>query len=470
MPIDPSIISGLKQAQFETPTNALMQLLQVQTAQNQNRLTGITIDAKQQEAQQNILYNNLYKSATGADGTIDRNKLYSGMAEAGLGSKLPGVQKSFQDLDKDQSITNQNNSNAKKVDYETLTHQYEMAGQLAASWAQNPSVNQQQIRSGLAAAQHAKIITPEIYQAKLSELDTVPDDPKLLNQWATSTLQQVMKSKDSMGFIKPDANNVATNERIAAEGKLNRQNQLELERMRGARQDAKGDVEPTLNSDTQLRIAKQFLKGDKSGLQNLGRGAQGAANIVAIQNTITEEGRRQGMTGEDIAARMAEFEGLKAGMRASGTASARIENAAAEAGELAPLALAASQKVTRSGLLPFGKAQVMFDTQTNDPALREFATANIGLATAYAAAMARGGKPTVSDMDHSRELLSTATSPQAYEATVRQMQAEISAAQRAPKHVRQGLSDAISGRESNSPAPSAPTKVRKYNPATGRIE
>jgi hypothetical protein len=191
--------------------------------------------------------------------------------------------------------------------------------------------------------------------------------------------------------------------------------------------------------------------------------------LVAIQNEITAQAQATGMSGNDIAGRMAEFEGLKAGMRASGTASARIENAAAEAGELAPLALAASQKVARSGFLPFGKVQMMFDTQTNDPALREFATANVGLATAYAAAMARGGKPTVSDMDHSRELLSTATSQQAYEATVRQMQAEIAAAQRAPKHVRQGLTDSITGRDAHPSAPAAPKPAAGGKPSLSDI-
>jgi hypothetical protein len=263
----------------------------------------------------------------------------------------------------------------------------------------------------------------------------------------TTTLSTLAKTQS------PD--NKATNDRVAAEGVANRANQIKVQTMIGERQDAKGTVEPSLNTDTQLRIAKQFLRGDKSGLQNLGRGAQGAANIVAIQNMITDEGKRQGLTGEDIAGRMADFQGQVAGLRTANTISARIENAAAEAAQLAPLALEASEKVARSGFLPFGRAQVMFNNQTNDPAMNEFATANIGLATAYAGAMARGQKSTVADNEHARDMLTTAKSHAAYKAVVNQMLKEIEAAQRAPKQVREGLRGEVSGKGGHG-APAAP--------------
>jgi hypothetical protein len=287
MAIDPSIIAGLKPPQFETPTNALMQLLQVQHAQSQSQMDDLAYGEKQREVQQNMLLNNVYKSATGADGTVDRNKLYSGIADAGLGAKLPGVQKSYQDLDKDQSITNQNNANAKKIDYDTLTHQFEMAGQLASAWAKDPGVSQQQIRNGLAAAAHSKIITPEIYQQKLGELDGVPDDPKLLNQWATSTLQQVMKSKDSMPFIKPSANTVATNERIEREGAANRAKDIQVQKMIGARQDAGDAANSTFTPEAIANAAARY--NFDGTLPPMGMGKAGSAGRAAILNEAARQ-------------------------------------------------------------------------------------------------------------------------------------------------------------------------------------
>lgn len=207
-----------------------------------------------------------------------------------------------------------------------------------------------------------------------------------------------------------------------------------------------GGAEPSLDDDTLEFLADRALRGDRTALQNMGRGAQGAANLVAVNQRIARKAKAMGVTGGDLASINADYQGQVAGLRTSGTISARIENAAAEAAELAPLALAASEKVARSGLLPFGRAEIMFNKNTNDPALNEFATANIGLATAYAGAMARGGKSTVSDMEHAREILSTAKNHEAYKAIVGQIELEIQAAQRAPQRVRNHLRSEISGR------------------------
>jgi hypothetical protein len=207
-----------------------------------------------------------------------------------------------------------------------------------------------------------------------------------------------------------------------------------------------GGTDPSMDDDTLDFLADRALRGDRTALQNMGRGAQGAANLVAVNTRIAQKAKAQGLTGGDLASINADYQGQVAGLRTSGTISARIENAAAEAAELAPLALSASEKVARSGLLPFGRAEIMFNKNTNDPALNEFATANIGLATAYAGAMARGGKSTVSDMEHAREILSTAKNHQAYKAIVGQINLEIQAAQRAPQRVRTHLRTEISGR------------------------
>jgi hypothetical protein len=212
--------------------------------------------------------------------------------------------------------------------------------------------------------------------------------------------------------------------------------------------------------------AQQYLAGDAGALQNFGRGAQGAKNLNAVRLEVAKQANAAGMNGGDIAAKMAEFAGMKAGQRTAGIRSASIEIAANEVAQLAPIALDASAKVTRSGFLPFGKAQIMFDSNTNDPNMRQFAMANTALVNAYGQAMARGGAATVSDKDHARELLSTTFDQKSYAAAVAQLQKETRAAQAAPKQVRKDLSDAVSGRESSPGA--APTaysdadKERRY--------
>lgn len=245
----------------------------------------------------------------------------------------------------------------------------------------------------------------------------------------------------------PDS--AATDARVASEGRLNRANQIAVQDRMTSRQDARlsaPGAAPSLSEDSIQRLAEMELNGDKSGRAGMGRGTQGAANLVAVQNAITKIGAERGVSPRDITAASASLEGLRTGMRATGNISARVENAAEEAAQLAPLALAASKDVARSGFLPFGKAQIMFDTQSNDPALARFATANLGLATAYASAMARGGKPTVSDNEHARKILNEAGDQASYEVKVDQLLKEIEAAKRAPRAVRADLAGEINGK------------------------
>jgi hypothetical protein len=284
-------------------------------------------------------------------------------------------------------------------------------------------------------------------------IDNMPADPKELPDYLASVRDAGINPDKQKGYTTPDANaQLSARTQVQTTG-MNNRTQLAVQAAINKRNEEKGDTEPTLDADTLSTMAQQYLAGDKSVMQNLGRGAQGAANIVALRQAITKEAKAQGLSGPQIAAKMADYQGLTAGLRTSANISARIENAAAEADQLVPLALEASRNVARSGFLPFGKLEMMFNSQTNDPAMKKFVTANNGLVSAYAGAMARGQKPTVSDYEHALEILAAAQSQPAYEATVQQMQAEIRAAQAAPQHVRTNLRGQIGGGQSHGAAP-----------------
>jgi hypothetical protein len=197
-------------------------------------------------------------------------------------------------------------------------------------------------------------------------------------------------------------------------------------------------------------VAQQYLAGDSGALQNYGRGTQGAKNLNLIRSEIAKQANVAGMSGADIAAKMAEFGGIKAGQRTAGTRSANIEMAATEAASLAPLAIEASSKVTRNGFLPFGKVGNIFDSNTNDPSLRQFAMANNALVNVYGQVMSRGGVATVSDKEHAKELLSTAFDHKSYVAAVDQLNKEIAAARTAPKAVREEISSDVNGRHTEA--------------------
>lgn len=306
---------------------------------------------------------------------------------------------------------------------------------------------------------------PGQYERGVAAIQSAAQDPKAFAQWKARAMQggqsvtdQLRQQLEQLKQQEQVRQFGITDQRIKTEGDANRGNQIKIQNMIAARQDKKdADDGSGLSDATKLRIAKQFVDaGDTSGMKNVGRGAQGAKDLRSIQNAITDYAIEKGFSPTEISGKIADFEGLKAGLRTSANISARVENAIAEADELAPLAVEAGRQVVRSGFLPFGRAQVMFNNQTNDPAMNRFATANIGLATAYAGAMARGQKPTVHDKEHAEKVIGEAKSQQAYEAVVDQLQMEMAAAKRAPHKVRESLRGEISGNKGSGHAtPSA---------------
>lgn len=296
---------------------------------------------------------------------------------------------------------------------------------------------------------------PGQYDRGVAAIQQAAQDPQTFAKWKAAAMQggqsiteQLKQQLEQTKQAEQVRQFGVTDQRIQSAGAANRSNQIKVQNMIADRQPTGSNLDP----EDLTSMAQQYLAGDKSVLVGIGRGTQGSQNIVALRKEIGTQLREKGLSGADQAAKIAEYGGLVTGLRATGNISARIDNAAEEAKQLAPLALESSRTVARSGFLPFGKMQDMFDVNSNNPALATFATRNLGLATAYASAMARGNKPTVSDNEHARTLLSTAKNQPAYEATVVAMQGEIDAAQRAPKNVRAHLSSEISGRGNAAPA------------------
>lgn len=180
------------------------------TQMQQNRLTMQMNQAKMGEYQRGIEQENAlanaYRNSVGADGALDRNKLYSTSAQTGLGAKLPAMQKAYAEQDKLAAETEAMRGKDKRAGREDAEHQFEIAGQMVGAWSTNPGVTKQQIIAGLNAAMRTNVINDAVAQAKINELSSVGDDAQSLNGWARNTLMQVMKAKDQFALTDPDAN------------------------------------------------------------------------------------------------------------------------------------------------------------------------------------------------------------------------------------------------------------------------
>lgn len=223
-----------------------------------------------------------------------------------------------------------------------------------------------------------------------------------------------------------------------------------------------------LDDETASSMAAQYLNGDRSVLTNLGRGAQGAENVIKVRREILNQAKNAGMTPADIASTMAEYQGQVAGQRSTGVRAAQISLAANEAKNMTIIALKASEAVPRTQFVPINQAIQAVQRGSSDPKLARFVAATNSLVNTYARAVSPTGVPTDAQRAHAYEMLNAAQSPEAYAAVVDIMQEEMDAAIKAPTQVQEELRAATKEKGKRiSGAPTAPEGVPAGTPAAG---
>lgn len=208
-----------------------------------------------------------------------------------------------------------------------------------------------------------------------------------------------------------------------------------------------------LDPQTLNLMADQYMAGDTSVFQNLGRGMQGAENIKQLRELIAKKSGQQGVGGPELAARIAELQGVKAGERILGGRMANFGMAMNEAMQMADLVTNASENFPRSNFPLANKAIQAWEKGTGDPAIVQFGAAVNSFINAYARAISPSGVPTVSDKDHAREMLNTAQTKEQVRAVIQQLKQEMEAAGRAPGMVKQELRSSVTGKPGPESSP-----------------
>lgn len=218
---------------------------------------------------------------------------------------------------------------------------------------------------------------------------------------------------------------------------------------------------PGMSDEALEKMVDSYRAGNTGILVGVGRGTQGADNLNRFWNVMAEKMKEEGATGKDLAAAKASFSAQSAAAKTAAVREANVATAVEEAKNTFPLALQRSAELPRTQFVPWNKAVQMVQAGTSSPELARFVTANQAVITAYSQAISRTGVNTVNAQHHAENLLSTATSPEAYAAVIGQMEQEMQAALTAPDAVRARVLRGISGRTENpapTPAPSpAPT-------------
>lgn len=224
--------------------------------------------------------------------------------------------------------------------------------------------------------------------------------------------------------------------------------------------DAKRGTAGLLDEDTISDMAGQYLAGDKSVMQNLGRGAQGAENIVKLRAEISRQARDAGLKPDQVATKMADFAGRTAAMRSLGTRGVNVEYAANTANKAIDLAQEAYGKLPRNQFVPFNQLRQLYDTKTSSPEQAAAFTAVNTLVNEYARVAAGGSNQATEGMrQHAREMLNTAMDHGAFNAVLGMMRREIHTAKSAYNETRQEfLADHSTAPQGGAKAPAAPTR------------
>lgn len=239
-----------------------------------------------------------------------------------------------------------------------------------------------------------------------------------------------------------------------------------------------GQTGAKLDDKTLESLSDQAIAGDTSVFTNLGRGKQGAENVIALRAKIAEKLASQGKGGADQALNAAEYGGKKAALRTAGTREATVGIAAFEAKNMMTIAREASDKVERSKVVPFNQAVQAVETRLSDPDLKRFIVANNSLVNGYVRAISPTGVPTDIVRKHAYDMLSTVDGQKAYNAVLDIMNNEMDAAIAAPAQMRdylmgKGVSATDIDKKGHTPeTPAVPYKgdVIKYDASGNRVK
>jgi len=101
MPVNPNIAMGVRGIELQNPLAQYGQIAAIQNAQNQNALAQFQLTGAQREQESINALNQAYQSAYNPQtGEIDINALRKTLSTGGFGSKLPGLEKSLGELQK----------------------------------------------------------------------------------------------------------------------------------------------------------------------------------------------------------------------------------------------------------------------------------------------------------------------------------------------------------------------------------
>ena len=200
MPIDPSIALGVKPVKLESPVNQLAQLLQVQSAQQQNQLGQAKLDEYQRGVTRQ---NKLRDLVAGLPKDVTDDQRISAFRGGGYFDEADKLETSLLARQKTGAEVSKANAAADKDIYDTKIKQASQISQTMGALSSIPGVTPQYVASTIQHLGDIGLIPKEHVAGSLAQ---IPQDPAQLSAWlkekqassmtTSQQLEQQWKQKD----------------------------------------------------------------------------------------------------------------------------------------------------------------------------------------------------------------------------------------------------------------------------------
>lgn len=197
MPIDPSI--SLNVQQFD-PMASYGKALSLKTLMGQQQLQGLQIDQAEREQRDALKMAEVFKRNINPDGSLNRTKLIQETADAGLGNKIPGMQKQWNEADKADADLRYTNSKTKDIDFGLLKKRLGATNGALASLLSRRDFTYQDVLAQVNRLVDDKVITPEEGATVVRD---IPDRPDLLRPYLVQKGIEGLETEKRLELLTP---------------------------------------------------------------------------------------------------------------------------------------------------------------------------------------------------------------------------------------------------------------------------
>lgn len=197
MPIDASI--ALQGRGVTDPLESYGKALSLKSLMGQQQMQEMQMRQAQQQEQEQMALNEAYRSST-QGGQVDRTGLLSSLAQRGLGSRIPGIQKQFADADKAGVDVTNTKSQISERDYKTAKLKLDAMGASLSSLVSNPNVTHNDVIRTIQQQVQGGVIDP---QQGAQMVQALPGNPQQLRPFLMQKGLEVMDAGTRMEMLAP---------------------------------------------------------------------------------------------------------------------------------------------------------------------------------------------------------------------------------------------------------------------------